>query len=91
MIFQNIFLISLNHKRKGHDSNPPIFQVSSWKLPSEEGYPKLQQVLRDHMKSRIQLLNGPGLEVQRFSLLSLRREHGSIQAGMAQEELKSAS
>jgi hypothetical protein len=27
-----------------------------------------------------------GLQVQRFSLLS-RREHGSVQAGMVQEEL----
>jgi hypothetical protein len=29
-----------------------------------------------------------GLQVQRFSPLSSRREHGSIQAGMAQEELR---
>jgi hypothetical protein len=29
-----------------------------------------------------------GLQVQRFSPLSLRWEHGSIQAGIAQEELR---
>jgi hypothetical protein len=29
-----------------------------------------------------------GLQVQRFSPLSSRREHGSIQAGMVQEELR---
>jgi hypothetical protein len=33
-------------------------------------------------------LIGAGLQVQRFSLLSSRQEHGSIQAGMVQEELK---
>jgi hypothetical protein len=35
-----------------------------------------------------QHLIGAGLQVQRFSSLSLRWEHGSIQAGMAQAELK---
>jgi hypothetical protein len=34
-----------------------------------------------------QHLIGAGLQVQRFSLLSSRWEHGSIQAGMVQEEL----
>jgi hypothetical protein len=29
-----------------------------------------------------------GLQVQRFSLLSSRQEHGSIQAGMVQAELR---
>ena len=29
-----------------------------------------------------------GLQVQRFSLLSSRQEHGSVQAGMVQEELR---
>ena len=29
-----------------------------------------------------------GLQVQRFSSLSSRREHGGIQAGMVQEELR---
>ena len=29
-----------------------------------------------------------GLQVQRFSPLSSRQEHGSIQAGMVQEELR---
>ena len=33
-------------------------------------------------------LIGVGLQVQRFSPLSSRQEHGSIQAGMAQEELR---
>jgi hypothetical protein len=33
-----------------------------------------------------QHLLGAGLQVQRFSLLSSRWEHGSIQAGMAQAE-----
>ena len=33
-------------------------------------------------------LIGAGLQVQRFSPLSSRQEHGSIQAGMAQEELR---
>jgi hypothetical protein len=31
---------------------------------------------------------GPGLQVQRFSPLSSRQKHGSIQAGMVQEELR---
>ena len=31
---------------------------------------------------------GAGLQVQGFSPLSSRQEHGSIQAGMAQEELR---
>ena len=31
---------------------------------------------------------GAGLQVQRFSPLSSRWEHGSVQAGMVQEELK---
>jgi hypothetical protein len=35
-----------------------------------------------------QHLIGAGLQVQRFSPLSSRWEHGSIQAGMAQEELR---
>jgi hypothetical protein len=35
-----------------------------------------------------QYLIGAGLQVQRFSSLSSRREHGSIQAGMVQEELR---
>jgi hypothetical protein len=34
-----------------------------------------------------QHLIGAGLQVQRFSPLSSRWEYGSIQAGMAQEEL----
>jgi len=33
-------------------------------------------------------LIGAGLHVQRFSPLSSRREHESIQAGMVQEELR---
>jgi hypothetical protein len=35
-----------------------------------------------------QHLTGAGLQVQKFSPLSSRWEHGSIQAGMAQEELR---
>ena len=35
-----------------------------------------------------QHLLGAGLQVQRFSPLSSRWEHGSIQAGMVQEELR---
>jgi hypothetical protein len=35
-----------------------------------------------------QHLIGAGLQVQRFSLLSSRWEHGSIQAGMVQAELR---
>jgi hypothetical protein len=35
-----------------------------------------------------QHLIGAGLQVQRFSLLSTRWEHGSIQASMAQAELR---
>jgi hypothetical protein len=35
-----------------------------------------------------QNLIGAGLQVQRFSPLSSRQEHGSIQAGMAWEELR---
>jgi hypothetical protein len=43
----------------------------------------------DHGKSyKKQYLIGAGLQVQRFSPLSSRWEHGSIQAGMAQEELR---
>jgi hypothetical protein len=33
-------------------------------------------------------LNRAGLQVQRFSPLSSRREHGNIQADMVQEELR---
>jgi len=33
-------------------------------------------------------LIGAGLQVQRFSPLSSRQEHGSIQAGTVQEELR---
>jgi len=35
-----------------------------------------------------QHLIGAGLQVQRFSPLSSRQEHGSVQAGMVQEELR---
>jgi hypothetical protein len=35
-----------------------------------------------------QHLIGAGLQVQRFSPLSSRQEHGSIQAGMAEAELR---
>jgi hypothetical protein len=35
-----------------------------------------------------QHLIGASLQVQRFSPLSSKREHGSIQAGMVQEELR---
>jgi hypothetical protein len=35
-----------------------------------------------------QHLIGAGLQVQRFSPLSSKQEHGSIQAGMVQEELR---
>jgi hypothetical protein len=35
-----------------------------------------------------QHLTGAGLQIQRFSWLSSRQEHGSIQASMVQEELK---
>ena len=35
-----------------------------------------------------QYLIGPGLQVQRFSPLSSRQEHGSAQAGIVQEELR---
>jgi hypothetical protein len=35
-----------------------------------------------------QELIGAGLQVQRFSPLSSRWEHGSIQAGMVQKELR---
>jgi hypothetical protein len=44
---------------------------------------------RDQGKSyKRQHLIGAGLQVQRFSPLSSRREHGSIQTGMVQEELR---
>jgi hypothetical protein len=33
-------------------------------------------------------INGAGLKVQRFSKVSSRQKHGSIQAGMVQEELR---
>jgi hypothetical protein len=36
----------------------------------------------------IRYLIGAGLWVQRFTPLSSRQEHGSFQAGMAQEELR---
>jgi hypothetical protein len=39
-------------------------------------------------KKTKQHLIGAGLQVQRFTPLSSRQEHGSIQAGMAQEELR---
>ena len=35
-----------------------------------------------------QHLIGAGLQIQRFSLLSSKQEHGNIQAGMVQEELR---
>jgi hypothetical protein len=35
-----------------------------------------------------QHLIGAGLQVQRFSPLSSKQEHGSVQAGMMQEELR---
>lgn len=35
-----------------------------------------------------QHLIGAGLQVQRFSRLSSRQEHGSIQAGMMEEKLR---
>jgi hypothetical protein len=42
----------------------------------------------DQGKSYKRQLIGAGLQVQRFSPLSSRQEHGSIQAGMVQEELR---
>jgi hypothetical protein len=39
------------------------------------------------IKKKNKHLIGAGLQVQRFSPLSSRWEHGSIQAGMAQGEL----
>jgi hypothetical protein len=40
------------------------------------------------MSFKKQPLIGPGFQVQRFSPLSSRQEHGSIQAGMVQTELR---
>jgi hypothetical protein len=40
------------------------------------------------IKKKKQHLIGAGLQIQRFSPLSSRWEHGRIQAGMAQEELR---
>jgi hypothetical protein len=37
---------------------------------------------------RNQHLIGAGLQVQRFSPVSSRQEHGRVQAGMVQEELR---
>jgi hypothetical protein len=47
-------------------------------------------VNRQHDESKFykEHLIGAGLQVQRFSLISSRREHGSIQAGMVQKELR---
>jgi len=46
----------------------------------------------DQFKSyKGQHLIGAGLQIQKFSPLSSRQEHGSIQAGMGQEELSSTS
>jgi hypothetical protein len=45
-------------------------------------------VSRHHDQGNSYNLIGAGLQVQRFSLLSSRQEHGSIQAGMVQEELR---
>jgi hypothetical protein len=39
-------------------------------------------------KQQQQHLIGAGLQIQRFSPLPSRWEHGSIQAGMVQEELR---
>jgi hypothetical protein len=47
-----------------------------------EQTPWLKQLLKG------QQLIGSGLQVQRFSPLSSRQEHDSIQAGMVQEELR---
>jgi hypothetical protein len=45
---------------------------------------------RDQTTERIRndTLVGAGLQVQRFSPLSSRWDHGSIQTGMVQEELR---
>jgi hypothetical protein len=48
-------------------------------------------VKRQHIQGKSykgQHLTGDGLQVQRFSPLSSRQEHGSIQADMVQEELR---
>ena len=43
----------------------------------------------DHDNSyKEQHLIGAGLQVRRFSSLSSRREHGTVQAGVVQEELR---
>jgi hypothetical protein len=42
----------------------------------------------DQGKSYKKHLIGAGLQAQRFSPLSSRQEHGSIQGGMAQAELR---
>jgi hypothetical protein len=48
---------------------------------------KASLIKKKKKKKKKQHLIGAGLQVQKFSPLS-RWEHGSIQAGMAQEELR---
>jgi hypothetical protein len=40
------------------------------------------------MSYKRQHLIGAGLQLQRFSTVSSKQEHGSIQAGMVQDELR---
>jgi hypothetical protein len=45
-------------------------------------------LIKKKKKQKQKHVTGAGLQVQRFSPLSSRQEHGSIQAGMAQAELR---
>jgi hypothetical protein len=65
------------------NSGPP--EEQSVLLTAE---PSLQPHRGQGKSYKGQHLIGAGLQVQRFSALSSRQEHGSIQAGMVQEELR---
>jgi hypothetical protein len=73
------------------DQNPDMLQ---WSREGEDGG-CLSQGFTDVNRHQDQgnshkdnILIGAGLQVQRFSPLSSRWDHGSIQIGMVQEELR---
>jgi hypothetical protein len=55
---------------------------------SEDSYSVLRYNNKINLKKKKQCLIGTGLQVQRFSSLSSRREHSNIQADMVKVELR---
>jgi hypothetical protein len=60
----------------------------SKKEKKQDGVVNKTSLIKKQQQQQQQHLIGAGLQVQRFSPLSSRWEHGSIQAGIAQEELR---